>query len=300
MRLIFIFLFVVFCLQFVSCEKDNVIPTTEQGCYDFGDSPSYFGFSFAQDDTIYRVPFFISSSVIGYVFVSPFDRECRTQDLQTQIVTRVPASTSNVPDCSKTGWILCSGSGFISKVKSNGDSLINLIPFSGFTYTRWRPDGEQFLFTVGSQTFIANKHGNVIDSIPFSTRYGDWSDDGNKICSGGFGKIHIWDFRTRSESVIPTISSQGGVIGVRWADNDRLIWNIIEGIYTSSQSSPSNVRQIRQSCESRFWWTFEVSPDGNSLICGRSNSKLIDENTIYRRERIYHIRVSDGQIIWSN
>jgi hypothetical protein len=300
MRLIFTLMLVIGCLQFTSCEKDNVIPRYEDGCYDFGDSPSFYGYSYLQDDTIYRLPFFISSTSIAYIFISPNYRECRTLDMQTQTETSVPASLSNIPDCSKTGWILCSGNGFISKVKANGDSLTHLIPFSGFTYLRWRPDGERFLFTIGPKTIIADKYGNVVDTLPFYTSYGDWSDDGNKICSGNGDKIQIWNFNTRSISEIGVNVSQGGIIGVRWADNDRLIWNHRTGIYILSQSSPSNVRQIRQSCESRFWWSFEVAPDGNSLICGRVNAKLFNETTIAQRERVYLIRVSDGGIIWSN
>jgi hypothetical protein len=290
MRSFFGFFVLLNIILFACCEKDNVIPTTEEGCYDFGTAPGGWGYQYQEVDTSKGEPCYI---------------EIRLKSISNATERVLTTGVYSETDCSTNGWLIFTSGGYIRKMKNNGDSLTDLIPVVGFVNPRWRPDGERFSFSTGQQqTFIANRDGNIVDSIPFNTNNGDWSADGNKICfrsnSAGSPTISVWEFGVGLIATYEVPQNGASLFSVRWLGNDRLIWNDEKGIYILSINSPSVIRTIRQSCESRVWLNFDISDNGTSLICGRIDRKLLNDTTILIGTSIHQIRISDGQIIWSN
>jgi hypothetical protein len=300
----------IYIILFVSCERDNVIPTNEDGCYDFGTAPGGWGFQYEEADSSKGEPCFITTAndLFVYRFIPSANAtagELRLKPISGTTETVLTTGVYSETDCNNNGWLIFISGGFIRKMKTNGDSLTDLLPVVGFVNPRWRSDGERFSFSAGQQkTYIADRNGVIVDSIPFNTNNGDWSADGTKICfrsnSAGSPTISIWEFGTGLTQTYSVPLNGSSLFSVRWLGNDRLIWNDEKGIYTLSIHSPSTIKTIRQSCDSRVWLNFDVSEDGNYLICGRIDRKLKNPNTILSGTSIHKIRISDGQIVWSN
>jgi hypothetical protein len=68
MRSFFGFFVLLNIILFACCEKDNVIPTTEEGCYDFGTAPGGWGYQYQEVDTSKGEPCYIGTSNDLFVY----------------------------------------------------------------------------------------------------------------------------------------------------------------------------------------------------------------------------------------
>jgi Tol biopolymer transport system component len=309
MRTKFFSIAAILLILTASCRKDTVIPTTEEDCYFFGSSSSALGFQFSFPQSWYRTPCFNPSNNDQFIYVredkqNPGITELHRRTISTAADVILLTGVMDIPQWHANGWILLTrNDNLIWKIKANGDSLTQLT-FDGMNLgARWSPAGDKFVYrkAVGSTSYaiIANAQGISLDTLAgFIPEYGDWSPDGTKLCSvvgAGSGSIAYYDFSTGQAINVATVPSGEFVLRAYWQRDSRTIcWNTRKGVYKTDINTHSTIRMLN-SCDSKLWWTFQFSGNGQKIIWERNNSRLTgnDHNTIYQEDFIY-ISNADG------
>ncbi len=288
-----------------ACERDLPVPV-EDGCYSFGTSSSPFGFQYSYPQYLYREPCFNPQNNDEFVYVredklNGSATEMRKHRISTQTDNLLVANVWGIPDWHANGWILFRRTdNQIWKIKANGDSLTQLT-FVGINLgPRWNSVGDQFVYSSDNLTIVATAQGVPLDTISdFQMLYGDWSADGTKFCSvvnAGQGQgIASYDLASGISTIVATVPSGEFVVGSYWQQNSETIfWVTRKGFYRTNVATMITT-QVRPSCDSRFWWTFQFSGDGQKMIWERADSKLTgsDRNTIYQENHIYLLN-ADG------
>lgn len=296
---------VVGIVLLATCRKDAPVPV-EDGCYSFGTSSSPFGFQYAYPRYLYREPCFNPQNSDEFVYVREDKQNNSATQMRRHVISNhiddsLVADVWGVPDWHANGWILFRRTdNQIWKIKANGDSLTQLT-FTGINLgPRWNTAGDRIAYASDNWTIIASAQGLPIDTITdFQMLYGDWSADGTKLCSvvsAGTGEgIGYYDLTTSQTTVVATVPTGELVIESYWKRDSRTIyWATRNGFYKTDIVTMATVL-IRPSCDSKFWWAFQFSGDGQKMIWERANSRLTgsDHNTIYQENFIYLLN-TDG------
>ena len=288
----------------IGCKKDAPVPV-EEGCYSFGVSTSPLGFQYSYPQYLYREPVFNPQNSDEIIYV----REDKLNQSSTELRKRRISSGTDVPlvsdvwgipDWHTNGWILLRRTdNQIWKIKSDGDSLTQLT-FAGINIgPRWNSTGDKFVYASGNQTIVASSVGTPIDTISdFFMYYGDWSPDDTKLCSvvnthNGEG-LGSYDLTSGVTSIVATVP-EGEFIGqAGWQSSQTIYWVTRKGFYKTDISTLVTIR-IRPSCDSRYWWSFQFSGDGQKMIWERADSRLSgsDLNTIFQENKLFLLNV-DG------
>lgn len=272
----------------------------EDGCYSFGTSSSPFGFQYSYPHYLYRVPCFNPQNSDQFVYGKEDKENFQPTELRLHTISTgsdvlLTTGILGAPHWHSNGWILFTKSdNNIWKIKANGDSL-TLLTLGGINYgPRWNPVGDRFVYCGDNLTIIADPTGAPVDTIAgFMMLYGDWSPDGTKISThvnvGSDYGVAYYDFGTGNTTVVATVP-QGQFIGEsRWAhDSHTLYWQTKQGFYKTDITTGTTA-QIKPSCDSKYWWSFQFSGDGTKMIWERADSRLTgsDHNTIYQQNFIF-------------
>ncbi len=295
---------VVFCffsaaIFFSSCKKDPPIPI-EPDCTNFliqnGKPLSGLIFSnWLGIDTTYNTPTFNPKNPDEIIYVrgkiSVASSWIIKRNLLTGLEEKIIEGVLRHPDWSSNDWILFNhADNQVWKIKSNGDSLTLLtIDMQGGQDAVWNPEGSKMAFfrKVGSVYYviIADAKGNYLDTIQhFSYYLTNWSKNG-KYLSGVDGANPMYcdvasknQFRATSNSIDENVTNLIYIDGVTWTpDSQFLIWCNHYGIFKTDINSKTTTR-IKTSCDSKYYVSLSVSPDGKKIIAGRQEQKLDGKN----------------------
>ena len=216
----------------------------------------------------------------------------------------VAAEGISQPDWGKNGWILFDKiGGLIWKVKSNGDSLTQLTFQYENYHPKWNNRDNTFydrLMTgnLGTSGIVERKPtGEIIRQINKldhpTAQEGNISPDGNKIVSKladgeknyGLDLFEFPDFKP--QLLYPLEAGKGVIFGVAWhPDNRHVFWTNGNGLYKTDIVS-KQTWQLKSSCDSRIYLFLAVSPDGQTVAVGRSDTWLVDKYTLDGEVSIY-------------
>jgi hypothetical protein len=204
-------------------------------------------------------------------------------------------------------WILFRGNGDnIFRIKSNGDSLLQITTSSVFQRPVWRPDGLAWIannvveFTGNIEVY--NLSGEIIDVIPGEVfHYGDWSVD-NRIVThrpNNFDPHQIaW---TEVENVswqllnFDTASPQPSLRDLHWIpmSDEVMISQLYEDISRINVFTGEKIR-VTDRCIGTYYEYFSIN---NS--CSKIVAQLISPEQIYS-DGWFNIIIQKSEIVIMN
>jgi hypothetical protein len=281
-----------------SCERDLPIPEQDE-CYSFGTSSSPLGFQYEYADYLFREPAYNPLNSDEFIYVREDKLNNSSTELRKHIISTgfdqvLTTNVWGVPDWHQNGWIIFRRTdNQVWKIKSDGDSLIQLT-FSGTHLgPRWNTSGDKFVCSWDNQTLIAASNGIPVDTIPeFLFYYGDWSSDETKLCSvissmsGEY--LAYYDINSSTQTLVAEVPQGEFIIEAYWLDSRFIYWVTRRGVYKTDIVGNVTSR-VTPSCDSKFWWSFQFSGDGQNIIWERANFRLTgaNANTIYQENHIY-------------
>lgn len=304
------FLFIL--LAFTSCvKKKGLIAPTDSDCFNFSGSGNLV--NWPGIDTVYNTPSFNpnNSNEIIYVrgIISANKSYLVKKNLITNSETVVISDIWSKPDWSIKDWIVFNhADNQVWKIKSNGDSLTLLTPtLEGGHNSIWSPDGNKIAFIkeIGSIKYpiIADGLGNHLDTLTyFQFYFNDWSSNGIYICAPSNATVKYQNVQTNQVfdaagiSADPQGSNNVFINGVSWTpDSQYLVWSNRHGIYKTNISNNETIK-IKNSCDSKYYTSVSVSPDGKKIIAERIEQSL-NGNNLYIKSGLSLIDLENGNEI---
>ena len=179
------------------------------------------------------------------------------------------------------GWILFRGNGDnVYRIKSNGDSLLQITTSSVFQRPVWRPDGKAWIsnntgdFTGDIDVF--DLEGNLIDVIPGEEFFiGDWSEN-NRIVTrtydSGIYQIGWIDVENALWQYLDfdTTSPQPSMRDLRWIPmSDEVMFSQIGSDITKIHVFTGEKNRVREGCGTRYYNYFSINNNCSKIIAER-------------------------------
>jgi hypothetical protein len=191
-------------------------------------------------------------------------------------------------DWSSKDWIIYTGyDQNLYKIKSNGDSLTQLTNNGEFnSWAKWNDSGNQYLYRQEgiSGLLIADERGEILDTLD-GLLVSQWSWDNDRVFfTGGtfdnrsrFGEYDI----INNEIIVidSTLTRLLGAIKYNESANE-LAFLFGNKAFSFHNLITSQVEQRITGYDNRTYSTFDLSPDGKTIICSRSNLTQVDACTI--------------------
>jgi Tol biopolymer transport system component len=203
----------------------------------------------------------------------------------------------------KTGWIIFDIGNDVWKVKSNGDSLLQVTSGGTYLYPEFNPDGTMFACSkvTGSQyqTLIVDLSGNVIDTIE-NVRWnkGAWSKTNPQLAAIFTNTIQLVNTNTHQFEVLSFAEPHGSISddikdACFSADGEKLFFINGFGVYSYDIQSQIKTR-IASSCKKRDFVTLDIDSSGQILLLSSVNQELLNyqTNTIYIDYKTYTMRTN--------
>lgn len=302
----------------IGCSKDPSI-TDGSVCYDF---PTTQGpticYLYSEGQYQFKAPCFNPNNQdeFCYVFIN---HNTNVSKLMRYSLTSKESSTMvegfsilGQPKWTKKNWIVFNTLDHqLWKVKSNGDSLIQLTFEGSSLYPEINPQGTIIASHHQTSTqelpflHFINDNGFSIDTIDYF-KYGNgswgvtsWSkNDELALPYGSEADYGVASFNLISESLDPIISNgyhsgKDKIVDIKWHPNSQDIyytkWK--SGFYTINIFSKQE-QLLKEGCDSRAYEHFSISQDGLKIITERVNSYVEDECTIIQNSKIYLMNIN--------
>lgn len=292
-----------------SCKKDPPI-YPEDGCYDFPESSSFFGYNVIFPENSFEAPFYSSVNPVEIFYIQNYNEVGHPNELRSRnLITGtdrliVSDGVWGQSDMNSGEWILFNhADNQVWKIKSNGDSLTQLT-VSGLNHSaRWSPTGDRFIYRHESGSayyaIIADVDGNPLDTLNgFNYAYGDWSPDGMCIScwemNGGLPTIIYYDLNDQTTHAVTSLSNADNIVySQNWSpDGESIYLTAHDGIYKVNVATHTCVL-LMASCESKTHFFVCVSPTGGKIAVDRTVSWIEGENDMPFEEYIVELN-SDG------
>ncbi len=305
------------CLLFLSCKKDPPIPnpnntSTDTDCLNLTWHNLSGMINWPGIDTVFNTPRFNpnNSNEIIYVQGNNTDNKIYLvkRNLNNGQETYIVTDVWQMPDWSVKDWIVFNhADNQVWKIKSNGDSLTLLTSnMQGGFYAIWSPDGNKIAFNpagIRNNTIICDGTGNYLDSLPYFISYlTQWSKDGINICGLSKNNLNVvyQNIYTHQEyqltnNVFDNTNSGNYIYGdaIAWTPNGNyIIWANPHGIYQTNITTKETIK-IKNACNSKYYTSLSVSPDGTKIIAQRFDQK-IENNYLYTKTGLSLIDI-DGK-----
>ena len=307
--------FSVLLIWAAGCRRDPMVFPDGSVCENFPPEPDGVGYQYqTQNPTLNRqAPCFNPNNTaeisltVGNIS-NPAGDNLYTLNLNTGQKTFLVNNVWYQPKWSVKNWIVFNRTDRqIWKIKSNGDSLTQLT-FSNENYApEWSPDGEKLVYrqVIGSIYYImiTTASGNKLDSIT-NAFYGNgsWAPNNTKIATiynastgHNIGLIDIQSKAIKAITSYPEQSPTGKTIinSMDWSnDSQSIFWCSGYGLYKTEVSSGITT-QLKYGCDRKYYIYPSISPDGQKIIVGRIDAKLLNTNTIYSEYNLYIMNI-DG------
>lgn len=260
----------------------------------------------------YMMPHFNPSNNNEFLFVdqiyqSPYAKLC-VHDLstgETQIILEGQTYLTQ-PRWHSNGWILFRGNGDnVYRIKSNGDSLLQITTSSVFQRPVWRPDGQAWIsnnsvdFTGDIDVF--DLEGNIIEVIPGEEFFlGDWSES-NRIVTRSYN-TGVYQFAwTDTENVswqfvdFDTASPQMDVQDIKWIPmSDEVMYSQLWGDISRINVITGQINQVREGCGGRHYAYFSINNSCSQILAER-----IQPDTIFT-DGSYNYLIRRSEIVLMN
>lgn len=302
-------LVIVLCL-IAGCSKDHALPSAND-CYNFELPSSGIGPLYGESRYQFKAPCFnpANTNEFCYLFIDNQTGEnklCKF-NLLTQSKTDLLSNYQIIlqPKWSKKDWILFNTLDHnFWKIKSNGDSLIQLTFSSQFLYPEWSPDGSKFICHLEDNLildeFIYDESAELIDTLPGTVfLLGSWSSD-DKIVTLNGGRddpnLH-YSFIDNVNWV--QITDYSGAIrnqrieDIKWhpSSQDVFYTRWLGGLYkVNIQEKKEHL--VVQGCDSKSYEFISISNDGEQILAERINATF-DNPVITQNSKIYVMNI-DG------
>lgn len=208
-------------------------------------------------------------------------------NLQTKTLSLILSADElfSTPKISSLNWLMFNYQGMqLWKIKSNGDSLIQLTNDGINTDFAWSPDGNEFIYKKHLDsdylTLISDINGNTLNSIltGYRIRIPSWSPNGKYIvCGNLYGyqtAIDIIDVESWSINTIrPEINNPlERVLSINFlSDSENILWA------TNTELRRTNIythitESIFSTCDSKSI---------NQISTSYDNQRILVEQTVY-------------------
>jgi len=256
-----------------------------------------FGYDLAPPDFLFRRPVFNPNNGDEMLYIkvegeyfNPYT-ELRIVNLCTGEDRFVTDKASFNPDWSVKDWIIFEDAHFkIWKIKSNGDSLIQLTFNHQQNHPKWSPDGTMFFQfqkdrTPNGNLFLMDESGNTIQ-IQDSTLGGwgsySWSPDGTRYAFPTGASLGIASIENILVDIFPGISPAGVITSVIWHPTEEIIyWNDGEGFYTTNLITRETQTLFERCGTNQFHAAFSISPNLDRIVM----------------EQIYYTKIGDNLLL---
>ncbi len=292
-----------------NCKKDPPIPGSYP-CEEIEYNPNGPALNYLQPDTVRSTPTYnpLVQDEIFYLFAirSSGLSEIHKRNLVSGVESVVCSGVSwSEISASTSGWLAFNLSGNdIWKVKSNGDSLTQLT-FDQSSYDPfWNGNGDKYGFrqVIGStyRTIICNPQGQHLDTISgYGWQHTAWSRNNQFLISSPFtADLEMYIFSSGSTSTIPG-HGEGDPTNehirdiVISPDSRFVYWCNGWGIFSHDLSTGSS-KKIISSCDTRDFFSLDVSPDGLELIANCYETRMLnyETNSLHIESKIYTMKVN--------
>lgn len=232
----------------------------------------------------------------------------RIFNLQTNTYTTIYSGTVwTRPVWSTTNWIAFGLYQQLFKIKSAGDSLLQLSNYGENYYPAWSPDARQLVFVYRNPennefVMLADSSGKHLDSIPdYWFGAGDWNIENEIAFLPSSESKDVVIINADSFRIAATLNnlSTSRIGDVKWIPYTQdILWLCQSGIYRTNTLSGLTT-QIKQGCDFNDYWALSISSDGQKILASVFRQKFIDIDTIavFSEIRIMNIDGSDEQTI---
>jgi len=308
-------------LLVIACKKESVQPVSHQGSIlsDTTDCPPYglpdpnLGVLHGWSNYNKMMPYFNPNNNDEFLYIdkipgSPFSDMC-IHNLVTGETNCILSGQTYLyqPRWHANDWILFRGNGDnVFRIKSNGDSLLQITTSSVFQRPVWRPDGLAWIannvveFTGNIEVY--NLNGEIIDVIPGEVfHYGDWSVD-NRIVThrpNNFDPHQIaW---TEVENVswqllnFDTASPQPSLRDLHWIpmSNELMFSQLYKDISRINVFTGEKIR-VTDRCIGTYYVYFSINNN-----CSRIVAQFISPEQLYS-DGWFNILIQKSEIVIMN
>lgn len=310
----YFFLVSVVMLIFFACKKETPdLPLPSNGleddseCLPIASPDTTLNWLIGYSNHLKMMPCFNPSNNNEFLYIdrlpgSPFSDMC-IYNLSTGESSCILSGQTYLyqPRWHANGWILFRGNGDnVYRIKSNGDSLLQITTSSVFQRPVWRPDGQAWISNnavdFGGDIDVFDLEGNLITVIPGEEFFlGDWSES-NRIV---------------------TRSYNSGVYQLAWTDAENVFWQYVDFDNNSPQMSVQDLKwipmsdevmfsqggadisrinvltgektMVREGCGTRFYKYFSINNNCSRIVAERVTPEEIYSNgwhniVVYRSE----------------
>lgn len=185
-------------------------------------------------------------------------------------------------DWGKNDWILLEiGDRNIWKIKSNGDSLIQLTSGRPYFHSKWNYDASKIMsyFTSNTESYteILNSNGEIIDTlgnkkIYETCKYGSWNNNNNYVIGNIENSLRVID--PYHKTIFNEKPFSENINEVIWINNTTAIFTNAYGLYQYDLLSNS-ISKLRCQCPKVIYQRPSSNHDGTKLLLTKFTSDQI-------------------------
>ena len=274
---------------FISCEKDKPIkkPIVENNdCIEIPPSQSIIGYDYTIDTNSLALPCFNPNNGNELLFVHQKYSNGSHKLYKYNLVTKnkkllVETEIYSQPNWATNNWILLGLNHNIYKIKSNGDSLIQITNNGGNSNPVSNFNSNKFICSNTSQNFyIYDFSGNIIDTLTdaYVTATFDW-DKNDNILIPTYEGIYMYNYNLKTTTLYCD-EFNGLLIGKGlWINDTEFIWSTDKAIYKTNISN-NNTICLKSHCNAFRYFYPSYSKQSNKIIWQKVKKKKTGENLI--------------------
>jgi hypothetical protein len=178
-------------------------------------------------------------------------------------------------------WILFRGNGDnVFRIKSNGDSLLQITTSSVFQIPVWRPDGQAWIsnnaVNFAGDIDVFDMEGNLIEVIQGEEFFkGDWSEDNRIVTTKSYGGSNQLTWTNVAvvnwqDLTFDTNSPHNQAQDVHWIpmSDEVMISQIGSDISRINVLTGEKIR-VREGCGTRYYNYFSISNNCSRIVAER-------------------------------
>lgn len=287
----FIILSIVVC-AILSCKKDEPLSSypcqKNDKCKSIPDAPP-FGWNYIYRGKAFESPCFNPKNENEILFVDQSGLVTQQKLYAFNLISRnflllCEGHFLSRPKWGLNDWIVfCFQDNNIWKIKSNGDSLVQVTTSGDFFFPTWDYRSIRIianLSTIQKAVFLTPE-GEIIDTLKkFSYGGGFFSFVNDSIIvTSSYQGLGIYNLNSDVISILHTaeISSYSGIYV---SCDSTVTWIDESGMYVSSISTPLKTKKIFSSCNSQMYLSPTLSADCKRICWEKITKKALNKNDL--------------------